>query len=181
MANWNLFQVNLRKEILDNYLSLYSCEICGDSCANHLAFHHRDRETKLFNLAQAVASKKTIKSIYKEIAKCDVLCHNHHRILHYDERGLNRIPRKRKDAEIRYNFGKEYCNNIKFNCGCSVCGITDFRCLDFHHKNPLTKLYVVSNIYNYSRKILDLEISKCEVVCASCHSDITRFGGSHPF
>jgi hypothetical protein len=39
-----------------------------------LEFHHRNRETKEFTIAQARQSSISIDRIEAEIAKCDVLC-----------------------------------------------------------------------------------------------------------
>lgn len=56
------------------------CLRCGfDECPEALEFHHRDGEVKLFNLgARLDASWSKIEA---EIAKCDVLCANCHRMM----------------------------------------------------------------------------------------------------
>lgn len=63
-----------------------SCERCGESHPACLAFHHRDRKTKLIEVSRAVARRWSIPRIEKEIAKCDVLCINCHLDAHADER-----------------------------------------------------------------------------------------------
>lgn len=45
-------------------------------------FHHRDPKEKLFTIADSCKSFDNIKS---ELDKCDLLCDNCHRILHYLE------------------------------------------------------------------------------------------------
>ena len=55
------------------------CMDCGGvfpPCA--MDFDHRDAEEKKFNIAQAAS--RTIDSLIEEIAKCDVVCANCHRI-----------------------------------------------------------------------------------------------------
>lgn len=51
------------------------CECCGWKPSNPrlLHFHHRDPETKLFNVSQSIHSQSWPK-ILLEIAKCAILC-----------------------------------------------------------------------------------------------------------
>jgi len=63
------------------------CLHCGYNkhpCA--IDFHHRDPKTKVYLLSQISMHTKDIDIIKREIDKCDVLCANCHRILHYNER-----------------------------------------------------------------------------------------------
>ena len=63
-----------------------SCSSCG--CKDHrvLEFHHRDPGTKKENISKMVIDGFGREKILKEIDKCDVLCANCHRILHYEQR-----------------------------------------------------------------------------------------------
>lgn len=45
--------------------------------------------------------------------------------------------------------------------------------MDFDHRPGETKLFDICLGYRYSRKKLDAEIAKCDVVCANCHRDRT--------
>ena len=60
---------------------------------------------------------------------------------------------------------------LKKTKSCIRCGEKDWRCLDFHHRDPSTKKFNVSsmtsNIWGRGR-ILE-EIEKCDVLCANCH------------
>jgi hypothetical protein len=49
-----------------------------------LEFHHRDPESKLFNISSAVVRPRQYSwdMILAEIAKCDVICSNRHRTEH---------------------------------------------------------------------------------------------------
>lgn len=60
------------------------CARCPETHPWCLEFHHRDPKTKLF-LPNA-AKKRSLGALLAEIAKCDVLCSNCHRKLHYEER-----------------------------------------------------------------------------------------------
>lgn len=63
-----------------------SCKKCGLSFKDQpwlLDFHHRDPSTKLFQVGCAPTYLKPRHVIEAEIAKCDPLCVNCHRTLHY--------------------------------------------------------------------------------------------------
>lgn len=60
------------------------CMYCGESFWACLEFHHRDEDQKLFALSEAIhRSLKTKTKILAEIVKCDVVCANCHRKVHY--------------------------------------------------------------------------------------------------
>jgi hypothetical protein len=64
------------------------CIKCGESHPATLDFHHRDKSKKLFGIVNGIIKGKTISTILEEMSKCDVLCSNCHRKLHYDEREM---------------------------------------------------------------------------------------------
>ncbi len=68
------------------YRSSLSCIICNENHPGVLDFHHRDPSTKEASLANVVSSGWGKKRIIEEVEKCDVLCSNCHRKLHYDMR-----------------------------------------------------------------------------------------------
>lgn len=59
----------------------------------------------------------------------------------------------------------------KLKCEGKDCGVSDFRVLDFHHRDPSTKEIEVSNLAlnGISKKKILAEIEKCKVLCANCH------------
>lgn len=59
-----------------------SCVRCGDEQHEDLTFHHRDPSTKEFNISKAPRLKVSIERLEREIAKCDVLCPDCHRLEH---------------------------------------------------------------------------------------------------
>lgn len=74
---------NFIKSFIDRVKSIFSCKICGESRHWVLDFHHRDG--KDFSLSKASRKGLGINKIKEEIRKCDVLCSNCHRDLHYKE------------------------------------------------------------------------------------------------
>ncbi len=67
---------------IHQYKSEQSCKECGISHPAVLDFHHRDGEKKKFSISQCKDSG--LKRIKAEIKKCDVLCANCHRLLHWE-------------------------------------------------------------------------------------------------
>ena len=58
------------------------CQTCGYSkCLGALEFHHRDPTQKEFALSCSKA--RTLEALKSELDKCDLLCSNCHREIHY--------------------------------------------------------------------------------------------------
>lgn len=70
-----------------DYKKTLKCKNCGNSDFRVLDFHHngiKEKESEVSTWASN--GRRSIENIKKEIEKCDVLCANCHRILHYEER-----------------------------------------------------------------------------------------------
>jgi hypothetical protein len=64
------------------------CEMCGYSkCRRALTFHHRDPNTKSFELNVRTLGNMSQSKCEEEAKKCDLLCFNCHMELH-DNNGL---------------------------------------------------------------------------------------------
>ena len=77
-------RIELRKWYSE-YKSNLQCKICGETHPACIDFHHKDIFTKKFDISRSlpIGSKKRI---LEEMKKCDVLCANCHRKLHYEEK-----------------------------------------------------------------------------------------------
>jgi hypothetical protein len=55
--------------------------------------------------------------------------------------------------------------------GCSRCPENDPRCLDFHHREPALKAFVLGSkeAKDCTVERLQAEIAKCDLLCANCH------------
>ena len=58
-----------------------ACEICGESHPSCLEFHHLKKKDNI--ISKMVASGYAIDTIQKEMAKCQIVCANCHRKIHY--------------------------------------------------------------------------------------------------
>jgi hypothetical protein len=63
-----------------------SCQRCGNNDWRVLDFHHLDPSVKEGTLNKAIARNWSKEHILQEITKCEVLCANCHRILHWEAR-----------------------------------------------------------------------------------------------
>lgn len=73
-----------RKKLFKEYKKTLKCQRCGENHIACLDFHHKNPAEKDFQIGVGYCSN-SIKRIKEEIAKCDVLCANCHKKLHYNE------------------------------------------------------------------------------------------------
>jgi hypothetical protein len=61
--------------------------------------------------------------------------------------------------------------NYKSTLSCKICNESATCCLDFHHRDPSQKEFVLSDMANrgQSIKVIEKEIAKCIVLCSNCH------------
>lgn len=54
---------------------------------------------------------------------------------------------------------------------CQICKLrtTDYEVYDFHHKNPLEKEEMISNLARLSWERMEAEVLKCMLLCCICH------------
>lgn len=71
---------------LAEYKKQLSCSACGESHPACIEFHHKDRTLKDFALSTAAHRNYSLERIKEEIEKCEILCSNCHRKLHWDEK-----------------------------------------------------------------------------------------------
>lgn len=69
---------SVNQEIIYNILKNSKCLDCGMSNPIVLEFDHRDPSTKRFNIADGYLKPK--EELLQEVAKCDIVCANCHRI-----------------------------------------------------------------------------------------------------
>ena len=91
------------------------CMICGyDKCVEALEFHHRDKEEKEFEISDKynIAFSKLI----LELEKCDLLCANCHREVHYlYQEGLDFSIIKTQEEKAKKHSICPTCGNVHFN------------------------------------------------------------------
>jgi len=71
-----------------DYKKDFKCSKCFESHPATIEFHHKDKSKKENTIAYFVANGYATKRILAEIEKCEVLCSNCHRKLHYENNKL---------------------------------------------------------------------------------------------
>lgn len=72
-----------------NYKVTHGCSRCPERDASCLDFHHKDPNSKEASVSALARSGLPLEIVQAEIAKCEVLCANCHRKLHFVEHRVN--------------------------------------------------------------------------------------------
>ena len=82
-----------------------------------------------------------------------------------------RTPEKLLEYRRRkYKEQSEWVISHKKGKSCLWCGFTDWRALQFHHRDPLQKSFSIQKkIGVISLERIKAEIEKCDLICANCH------------
>jgi hypothetical protein len=141
----------------------HPCVDCGDLFPPYVMdFDHRDPSTKEFQISNAVKSHVAWSRVLSEIAKCDLRCACCHRLRTQTD------PKTYQHRKKRVS-NLDYVMAIKSSTPCADCKRGFAPCqMDFDHVRG-QKTAGISRLMDADRLTLDLEIAKCELVCANCH------------
>ena len=147
------------------------CLYCGyNKNLSSLSFHHRNPEEKDF-IISSLNSTGLLEKHFKELDKCDLLCHNCHHEEHYN---INQLIENPSNQTLK---GRKVRNELIQLKGskCEICGYNKCNAsLCFHHVEPSTKLFEIENRscngYKYER-LLE-EVNKCQLLCHNCHMEL---------
>lgn len=53
--------------------------------------------------------------------------------------------------------------------GCADCGVADLDILELHHRDPAAKEQAIARMRCANVQKLEVELAKCDVLCANCH------------
>lgn len=151
------------------------CADCGGSFAPHqMDFDHRPGTTKRFRLTEGGAMLRPTAAILAEVAKCDVVCANCHRVRTRDRQRLVLTARSGLPATTakrdRWRAQARMLDDLRA-APCTDCGARFPACaMDFDHRDPGTKRSAVTRLIGRAgtARILE-EVAKCDIVCANCH------------
>lgn len=139
-------------------------------------FDHRDPGDKSFRLTSGRAMLMSNERLLAEVAKCDVVCANCHRI-RTQQRHAKRLrtqPRGTSKALVRHRASWRAQARLldAFRAvPCHDCGRRLPPCaMDFDHRDPSEKVASVTRMIGRAgvERIL-AEVAKCDIVCANCH------------
>lgn len=164
----------LRKKFIRENLST-QCEVCGMDNPLVLQAAHkagsekaRGRKGKMCTIDPCKLSLKRLKD---EVLKLRSLCSNCHRLETKNELWMD--PKKRSP---RVEAAKSHVKQNKIRIGaCALCNckVSAENCcvFDFDHLNPLQKCMTIADMATEGKEPaeIDLEMSKCRLLCSSCH------------
>jgi hypothetical protein len=96
----------------------------------------------------------------------------------YRRRNIGRFNEKQMR---RFKVFRKRIDEVKAVVGCILCGEREPCCLDFHHRNPKTKSFIIAKksrgvCTHAAWERLQKEIAKCVVLCRNCHARVHHFG-----
>ena len=167
------------------------CMDCGGLFPPHVMdFDHRDPAAKSFNLTSGRAMLASRARLEAEIAKCDIVCANCHRMRTYaaflrgslrpatfvrrDTAGTADQLRARASFRSKSDEHRALLRELR-SVPCVDCGRTlPWFVMQFDHRDPTSKSAVVTRMVGRvgTRRLLE-EIAKCDIVCTNCHRDRT--------
>ena len=146
-----------------NYL-VGCCIKCSEDDFFKLTFHHRNINEKEFTYSSFKNKRWSL--LKNEIDKCDIMCQNCHRELHFQKE-----PKFGTSRRIDKKLYLEYKGIKCIKCGYDKCDAS----LTFHHRNPNEKEFWIgklserlTSLHDIRLKILK-ELDKCDILCANCH------------
>lgn len=151
------------------------CADCGGQFKPYqMDFDHRDPSTKSFNVMAGRAMLMSTTRVLAEVAKCDIVCVNCHRLRTREaerRRVRRRITGPVQTAKLqRWRDQAAMLAELR-NVPCADCGgLLEPCAMDFDHRDPTTKLNTVTRMVGraHTEAIL-AEVAKCDIVCANCH------------
>jgi hypothetical protein len=154
------------------------CADCGVRFAPHqMDFDHRNPADKSLAMTSGAAMLASRPRLLLEVAKCDVVCANCHRV-------RTRTAHRRRLAErvqagsspgiaqrrARWRAHARILDSLR-DVPCFDCGRRFPACsMDFDHRDPNDKLAAVTRMVGragFARIVA--EAAKCDIVCANCH------------
>lgn len=157
------------------------CMDCGRSFEPHVMdFDDRDRSTKRFNVAGRSFLRKHA-TVMAEVAKCDIVCANCHRIRTFANSALgppvrSRLPLTSERERSRRRFRDAWQLQAGLlrafrSAPCADCAKTfPWHVMEFDHRQPEQKVALVTRMAGRASlaRLLE-EVAKCDIVCANCH------------
>lgn len=153
------------------------CADCRKSFAPYqMDFDHRDPSTKAFQLTSSRAMLTSRDALAAEVAKCDVVCANCHRLRtrrshrrHLATHARSTSPETRRHRRIWRRQARVL--DAFRRVPCHDCGRRFHPCaMDFDHRVGEAKRAVVTRMIGRSGLTrIFAEVAKCDIVCANCH------------
>jgi 5-methylcytosine-specific restriction endonuclease McrA len=78
-------------------------------------------------------------------------------------------------TQLRKHHLRAYAQMVRKRGVCLSCGESDWRCLEFHHRDPTDKSFTIAAAVGRQVPLEKLteELAKCDLLCANCHAKVT--------
>jgi hypothetical protein len=162
----------VRSHVLD-YLQANPCVDCGERDPVVLEFDHIGEKSA--GIANLVNEGTSLRRIRAEIARCEVVCANCHRLRTAARQGSWRAGLSVSDSVYlsasrwRRRRNVLFVRDVLERNSCVDCREDDICVLEFDHVGAKTKAISVLVSGEYSLSRIAAEIAHCEVRCANCH------------
>lgn len=89
----------------------------------------------------------------------------------YREKNKTKVEKATERCRLKRGArNKAHIEAYKLSHPCVRCGESDPIVLDFHHRDPKEKeLRIAVMVWSHKIEAIDVEIAKCDVLCANCH------------
>jgi hypothetical protein len=125
-------------------------------------FDHRDPLLKTLDVSDMIKRMFAWETVLAEVAKCDLVCTNCHRLRTYH--GNNSYKTR------RFMHHSAILSELKSTTPCLDCGGFFKPCqMDFDHTGD--KVDNIARLVGGSTEALLSEVAKCHLVCANCHRE----------
>ena len=167
-------RTQLARDHVLKQLQVAPCADCGERDLVVLDYDHV-RGDKVDDISRLINAGVRLRMLDEEIAKCEVVCANCHR-LRTAERADTWRSRWMRRETIENAQRPAWARNLNYVGaflelrGCVDCAISDVRVLEFDHVIG-TKSFCISTGIRGEVPLdaLTAEMSKCEVRCSNCH------------
>lgn len=76
----------------------------------------------------------------------------------------------RNNSRRRHQKYRAWLDAVKVESGCVDCGFNAHpAALDFDHLPGTQKCFILASGANKAKRVVELEMAKCEIVCSNCH------------
>lgn len=143
-----------------------------------MEFDHRDRSSKILGVSR-MSGTWPIERIKAEVAKCDLVCRNCHRIR--TKKSHPKVPGGEGSDQLKHKRKvRAWLDSLKAN-PCMDCGNSyPPECMDWDHVRG-EKYREISRLLSHRRETIEAELAKCDLVCACCHAIRTHTQDQHKF
>jgi hypothetical protein len=105
----------------------------------------------------------------QKTAKCRTCKRKYDREFH-KKRSKDKKKHKLKLAKKRIIENRKKLYSFYLSNPCTICSESRVACLQLDHLNTKDKYKNIANMMDYSWTKIEIEINKCRVLCANCHS-----------